>query len=842
MPLLVFLFFARDLFAFPNKEKAALSLLSSQSVSLVMDGDRFLYSASGNTISRIDTETFDLAADQVPALTDNSSSGGSNLTGDVGGMAIRAGSLFVTQSDGDLLTINLSNVTASPSTVHVADGALGALVGDPDTADDQLYILDTAHNAVAVFDLSNQTAVSIPLMDGGGSPVTPKAIAFAASTSVADKIYVTSERGLIFVIQEAGTSVLTTIQVATTSTNNSLTSSAVTPDGAFLLVTDATDNVVHVIDTNTNAEIDTDPLTPPGTLPVDPIALPKNGSLNHILVTDVNNPTDVYAYVSGSAGVSVIDLNETTVGFQAPAVIDFNDTGTSDTDDDPMPVSSAPGLMASSSAGDGYIYASDSNATISVITEKPFVVISSTSLGSSSLTTGGTFSLTFRTDETGTFRVLSGGDETANGTELTTGLVDTAGIDVTTSDIAFDSSLFQEGANRVFVFMTDASGLVGRDAVDINVNTPPTGVEILKTNFGDQKIFVTFARLTTADIDHYNVYLDTDPANVATRTDAAGTVAQTTSGGSIEIKIVGLINGVTYFVGVEGVDTSGLAGVRTTTFNDGTPAQATPEATVGLAGATGESGCGLVTTTTSSSAGFVWLVLGALVLVGARFTAPGRSPKGPLWGKLCPCIIALFIFLPSTLGANQLTPQWFSLEFKGGAWVPTNGTTRNFLGTFSPMGKVEFGFLYKSKFGAEVGVGFIGASGTAVGTTSGAVSGDHFGFMMIPIDNSFVFRADFKEDQLLVPYVKAGPDYVIFRESGAGKVTSGVKFGLHGAIGLQILLDNIDGGLSATMERTMRVNDIYFTVEGRYGWISNFGGHGVDLSGLTMTGGFLFEF
>jgi hypothetical protein len=204
-------------------------------------------------------------------------------------------------------------------------------------------------------------------------------------------------------------------------------------------------------------------------------------------------------------------------------------------------------------------------------------------------------------------------------------------------------------------------------------------------------------------------------------------------------------------------------------------------------------------------------------------------------------LLVLAFLWPAFAAAEELTPQWFSLEFKGGVWIPTNGTTRGSLGSLAPTGSVEFGFLYKSKFGAELGVGVILEDGTAFGATSGNPSGDKFDLLLIPIHNSFAFRADFKEDQLFVPYVKAGPDYVLFRESLDGRSTSGVKFGLHGALGLQILLDRIDP-LSNYMEKDVGVNDVYFTIEGRYGWINNFGGRGLDLSGLTATGGFLFEF
>ncbi len=173
--------------------------------------------------------------------------------------------------------------------------------------------------------------------------------------------------------------------------------------------------------------------------------------------------------------------------------------------------------------------------------------------------------------------------------------------------------------------------------------------------------------------------------------------------------------------------------------------------------------------------------------------------------------------------------------------MPTDRTTRDSLGTLEPTGMLEFGFLYASKLGVELGVGFIGASGTSIGVGSGLPAADTFNFTMIPISNSVTFRADFVEDQLFVPYVKAGPDYVIFRENNQGTVTSGVKLGLHGTLGVGICLDRIED-LSEFMEESLNVNDVYFTLEGRYAWVNGFGASGADLSNITATGGLLFEF
>lgn len=204
------------------------------------------------------------------------------------------------------------------------------------------------------------------------------------------------------------------------------------------------------------------------------------------------------------------------------------------------------------------------------------------------------------------------------------------------------------------------------------------------------------------------------------------------------------------------------------------------------------------------------------------------------------CVVLVLFGFVAPVATEELTPQWFSLEFKGGVWIPTGATTKNFLSCCQPTGVVNFGFLYHSKWGAELGVGFTHSSGLAL-STAGVVSGDRFSLLQIPIENNFTFRADFKENQIVVPYVRAGPDYVYFRENTQGNVTSGLKFGLHGAVGVQILLEWIDD-LSLWLERDVGVNDVYLVIEGRYGWIDNFGARGLNLSGLTTSAGLLFEF
>ncbi len=811
-----------SLHAFPNEEKASLDLLSSAATSFIRQDDQYLLLSFGSEIFRVDTETWSLSDDQVPALIDNSDSGGDDLTGSISGLAIRGSTLFAAQTDGDLLTIDLDAITEAPTTVSVVDGALGAIVADPDSADDQLYIADETNNTIRVYDISEETSTSaVSLMDSLNAVVSPRALVFVPFTSVADKIFVTTDRGLVFAFNEGG-GVATRITLSASS--DTLPAAAATPDGDFLLVVDSTDSTVHVIDIASDEEVDMDPLT----LGTNPIELTLNDALAGISVMEVSNPSDIYAFVSGSSGISVMDLNIPISGV-SDATLDLNSDGDEDA---PLSTASSPSLLVSSSTEQAILYAMNGDATLSVISENPFVTIGSTSLAGASFSSGDSFTITFQSDETGAYRVLVGGGLDEDGTEVASGTVTTADADVTTDAIDYDSTLFDEGDNRIFIFVTDADDNVGHDAIDITVDTPPPAVEILSTNFGNQKVYLTLTRLTETDMDHYNVYAGTTAIEVAAAVTPVGTLDQTASGTRIQATVSGLTNGVTYFLGVEGVDAAGNIGVRTLTLPDGTAAFATPQETVGLAGAMGEAGCALNSNSSRSGRDILVLIAGFVLLFAMRL-----KPRSAVRGVFI-LILILFSF---SAQAKEKTSQWSSLEFKGGIWMPMNTTTRNFLGTVSPMGQMDFGFLYHSRYGVEAGAGYVSAGGNAVGVISGAVSGDTFSFRIIPISNSFTFRADFKEDQLLVPYVKAGPDYVIFRENVGGVVTKGVKYGLHAALGLQILLDGIED-LSETMEEDIGVNDVYFVLEGRYGWINNFSGSGMDLSHVTVSGGFLFEF
>jgi len=201
----------------------------------------------------------------------------------------------------------------------------------------------------------------------------------------------------------------------------------------------------------------------------------------------------------------------------------------------------------------------------------------------------------------------------------------------------------------------------------------------------------------------------------------------------------------------------------------------------------------------------------------------------------------LCMFYSSLAMAVEKSPQWWSTELKVGFWMPTAGTTERFFDKCCNIDvMLNGGLLYKGKYGVEAGVGFMNLSGNAIGITTGTASSDSFNLLTIPMETNAVMRFDFVENQVVVPYVKGGADYVYFREDVKGTVTSGLKTGLHGQGGLQFLIEGID--TDASLESDYGINDIYFVIDAKYSWINSFGKTGLDLSGMTYSAGILFEF
>jgi len=110
---------------------------------------------------------------------------------------------------------------------------------------------------------------------------------------------------------------------------------------------------------------------------------------------------------------------------------------------------------------------------------------------------------------------------------------------------------------------------------------------------------------------------------------------------------------------------------------------------------------------------------------------------------------------------------------------------------------------------------------------------------LFPIEAGLRFRGQWMRDQILVPYVEGGPAAWVFHDdfgqTGKGKVT-GVKYGLWGAAGVMFDLIDLDSGAKRSL-RADGYENFYLFSNIQYAWIDNFGGKGLDLSGVRYNFG-----
>lgn len=798
---------------------------------MILTSDERMVVSYGEELKLIDLGSYALEAIQPPAL---SSTAGTD--GTIGGIAYYSGAdqIVASQADGDILFFDLGDLSLDPTSVTVADGkALGKVALNPDMT--YAYVLNTADHSVHVINLGARLLTrTIPLSLSGGGAFTPTDIIYIAAR---DEIYVATDAGVIFYFGAEGTTATSIIIDQINSID--LVSIAATTDGAYLYAVDSTDKKLIKINSSTHSTVG------------DGVDLSANNSLASIAITDVTNPSGSYAFIGGGKGISIVDL-------ASDDVFDLGSDGA--VDNEPLSFSVQPQRLVSSSSDDGNIYVALSSSKIGMLTANPFITISAATYsdGGTSLGEGKSVSITFQSNQAGSYEIRSGGGVTANGSLLIDSVGATSGTLLAETDqtvtINYDdnSSLLDEGDVDLWFFVTSGNNR-GRRATTISVDTPPNNVVMRSTSFGSNKIYVTFDRLTVSDISGYNIYVDEDPDLVLTKSDIAAIAAQESSGGTITAEVSGLTNGTLYYIAVEGFDNGGnLSPARTALLADGTQASATPEESLGPLEMVGEGGCDIMETQITNnifypiaSISMMALAICAMLVRRARLFAIAL-------------IIASSLFIPTIsyaedgiISESQAkptewkphdTPQLWSAEVKTGFFMPDDNVLASYFGKCCNLiTRVQGGLLWDKKYGAEISAGFLYRSGYGRSATSGAISSDRFTFYLIPMETNFTWRLDYFKFRDVLPYFKGGLDYVLFIEDINGTTRKGMKYGLHGGAGLQINIGRMTE-VSTDLDRDYGINDLFLTLEYMYQWINNFGGRGLNLTGPVYSVGLLFEF
>lgn len=775
------LLMGRSAFAYPNLERGNVDVDLSQTVQFAISSDnQSLYIAYGNTFKIFDTGTFALAATQPFPISGDTTKYPGNYKGVIYFSSQNA--VFLPMDNGTLMRFNLASVGTAPTIITIASGkTLGNGVADT-VGGDAVYIINSTDTSVMQYVLSTGKATPIailPAVSAAGFAVTPQLnqIAFSPQGTVAaSEVYLTTTTNmLIYFNLQTLSPQITQINSGNTSLTDVLQGVMATPNKAYVYVVDATANKFAKVQISNHSVV--------GSL----VSLTPNNTPNQLLITDVTNPTGTYGYVAGVQGISIFDTSDNNI----------LDLGVTSTDDEPLSVSGTGPMLAST---DAYVYISAASGNIGVVSDNPWVTVNSVSYSggassSTALGVGGTATISFKADEAGTYVTRVGGNVSGNGTLVkdsygsTNGTVTTANTSQTVA-IPYNSnaSSFQEGNNALYFFVADSAGNVGRRAATVAVDTPPGAVSVLGASFGNGKAYINFSRLTANDINHYNVYADTNATAVTTKTTVATTVTQG-SESTLTGVVTGLTNGTLYYLAIEAVDNAGNVGQRVASLSAGGSITATPEIAVGPAGFTGEGGCTLIRE--------------------APLQAPIRR-----WG-------------------------WF-FDGRASLWQPTSPTTKRFIPAFyNWQGTISGGFLFREQIAAEVGVGFFTKTGRSIAAGSGALSQDTFKLITVPITIGGAYRFMYSRKMPVVPYVRGGFEMDYFYENDSGTKIHGLKKGLYGGGGLQV---PVSKWLDMTDAEMHRDTQIYLVFEALYKWVNDFGGKGLNLSGALYSAGFLMTF
>lgn len=851
--------------AYPTAEKSPaggvfpLDLLSSTPtvVFTPISGDykdRFIFTASSSSLTIIDTLTWDEYTTQPDSFSSEITSldilpDGKTLivalsSGDIASIDLSDADTFNNTSDDNLTDDSEEEQDSREADLSssMTSAGIDDIVADPTSGSEILYMINSDDGYYYEYNIETSALSEVELIPSSNdedtsTTYTPQKIVYAES-SYGDYILITTGEGVLLVTAATGSS-FSEIELSVRDDDTSaptLSDITLSPNHDYAYIIDETNDLIWVYAIGSSSFIDQ--ITSDTSL--DPIEFDpddENTSLASLTsFTDENDEN--YIYVAGANGVSIIDAN--SPDSTDTSKLEDTDTSTSDIFD-PITLSATPEQLLSSSTDDSYIYSFNGDASISVITDNPAITMSSdaTTVTESS----SSFTLTFQSDTTGSYsiRVNSSPDQT-DGTELvaSTNLL-TVDTDTTTAiDINdFDRSIFSEGTNIITLFLTDGNSKTGRGGTSLTVDRPPEAVTISSTSFGNNAIYYTFEQSSDEDIAYYTIYAE--PAESQSNPSCPGTLTFTSSatlsatitpsqcdGDPCSGKMTGLTNDTTYCVAMMATDEAGQDGTLSTFSTS-----VTPEATVGPAAFLGETGCQLNPKAKPEKTPLLICLFTLTLFLLLRF-------KNKI---IKPLLILFFTLLISFHSyAAESSPQNFSLEVKAAMWLPMNSDVKDFVGMCcNPVGEVEFGWLYKNRYNFTISTGFSYSKGSAIGITSGQSSSDKFTLMTIPIRLDFIYRHDYKENQLFVPYARVGADSVIFFEKDPNQTIKGNKFGLHGALGIGILLDRIEG-MSSNLENDMGVNDVYLTIEGRYSYIRNFSSTGLDLSGIYPYVGVLFEF
>ena len=240
-----------------------------------------------------------------------------------------------------------------------------------------------------------------------------------------------------------------------------------------------------------------------------------------------------------------------------------------------------------------------------------------------------------------------------------------------------------------------------------------------------------------------------------------------------------------------------------------------------------------------------------LLLLGGLWVVRRRAARG--WFVAITCVAALGISAAATAqdrGDNPMrsdeqkemlgeSPKWATFQLGGGVYLPDTDLIKNVYGDVNAAGDLRVSALLFSILDVGASVGFQQWSGNGVGVSDGTESDDLFRLTTIPITATALARLDILREQPVVPYAGGGFVFVDYNERDvyADNTIRGNDTGAVALGGVMILLDMLEPGRAADLDRYWGVNDVYLDLQAtRF----IFDDQGLDLSGWRFTASFMF--
>jgi MYXO-CTERM domain-containing protein len=434
-----------------------------------------------------------------------------------------------------------------------------------------------------------------------------------------------------------------------------------------------------------------------------------------------------------------------------------------------------------------------------------------------------------------------------------------------------DCTVGQELDTKIY-FLVSApavNGVGGTTVTSANLSirldlAGPPAPTIGTVSAGNTNLRVTWSHSDESKVEASRVYWSTDSFESGTLDLAEGASGALTA---TSYQITGLKNDTKYYVAVAALDDAD-------NVSEGSAVkQATPVLVQDAwefyraSGGTETGGyapCSAQRTGSVPTAGLL-----ALVLAGGLFLRRRRLARKTAGTALLAIVAGTAALAPAS--AEAASPITNSLELRFGQYLP--GIDREFEDTnkatpyedvFGTSGAWDVGLnldfrtlhgvLGELSFG--VGASYWKKEGKAL-SLSGDKTADKTTLTILPLSLDVAWRFDLlakRWDIPLIPYVRGGLGYAVWwAENGVGNTASSTKGGksteaiggtggLHGALGLRLLLDVFEPQAARSFDIEMGVNHSYLFAEYRLWSLNDFGSKtSIDLSDEVLYFGVAFD-